>query len=194
MRLNVALLRNVEAEMRAKEKAEAPTVKTKEQVEKEKDKASKISATASATSATATVGGSSVSSSPSTSSSSSSTSSGPSHSSPSHLVSVWRRKFRPLPEAKAVDLFADVVGDAFILSVGIVLVLYEWWRSSQKPDANQEKLKAMSKELEDLRAKEEAQEDSQRQQKLDLEALRDEFRILRENSTHKKSLLSLGKG
>jgi hypothetical protein len=35
MRLSVALLRNVEAEMRAKELAEAPTVKTKGQAEKE---------------------------------------------------------------------------------------------------------------------------------------------------------------
>ena len=33
MRLSVALLRNVEAEMKAKEKAEAPTVKTKEQTD-----------------------------------------------------------------------------------------------------------------------------------------------------------------
>jgi hypothetical protein len=36
---------------------------------------------------------------------------------PPREQSVWRRKFRPLPEAKAVDLFADVIGDSFILLV-----------------------------------------------------------------------------
>src|SRR5271156_2147838 len=101
MRLSVAALRDVAAEKRAKEKAEAPTVKTEEQTRseeaaKEKAKSEKKEAKAEAT------------------------------------KSVWRRKFRPLPEAKAVDLFADVIGDAFILAIGVGLIIYEYVKSSGK--------------------------------------------------------------
>lgn len=70
------------AEKRAKEKAEAPTVKTEEQT-KEEEAAKKHAATK--------------------------------EKPPPKEQSVWRRKFRPLPENKAVDLFADVIGDSFIL-------------------------------------------------------------------------------
>jgi hypothetical protein len=44
---------------------------------------------------------------------------------PPREQSVWKRKFRPLPENKAVDLFADVIGDSFILLVAGGLILYE---------------------------------------------------------------------
>lgn len=89
MRTSVALLRNVDAETKAKEKAEAPTVKTKEEIEKEDEIRAKHGATNHEIRAKKTF----------------------------PITSIWRRKFRPLPEAKAVDLFADVIGDAFILFV-----------------------------------------------------------------------------
>lgn len=88
MRMSVTLLRDAAAERRAKEKAEAPTVKTEEQTKQEEAKAKEKAAP----------------------------------------KSVWKRKFRPLPENKAVDLFADVVGDTFILLVAGGLILYEFIR------------------------------------------------------------------
>ena len=77
------------AEKRAREKAEAPTVKTEEQTKAE-EAAKKYGEKA-----------------------------------PQREQSVWKRKFRPLPENKAVDLFADVIGDSFILLVAGGLILYE---------------------------------------------------------------------
>lgn len=165
MRMSVALLRDPEAERRAKEKAEAPTVKTELQVkreeeakekEKEKEKTKEKTSTGS-------------------SSSSSSSSSRQERRKP--FQNIWSRKFRPLPEAKAVDLFADVVGDTFILSVAVGLILYEYWRAGQKPDSNKERIAELEKRLdereEELRA---AQEKHQRRfetLELALEALRD---------------------
>ncbi|KAL1842284.1 hypothetical protein VTJ49DRAFT_5669 [Mycothermus thermophilus] len=126
MRLQVAVLRNQVAEQRAKEKAEAPTVKTEEQVKKEEELRAKYGTT-------------------------------PLESHPTADVpqSVWKRKFRPLPEAKAVDLFADVIGDAFILAVAGALVTYEYWRSSQKPDKNLQLIEELQRRTEELRIKEE---------------------------------------
>ncbi|TQS35382.1 hypothetical protein Golomagni_04197 [Golovinomyces magnicellulatus] len=48
--------------------------------------------------------------------------------------SVWKRKFRPLPESKAIELFANVVGDSFVLLVAGILVFYEYLRAKRKPD------------------------------------------------------------
>ncbi|KAK4237138.1 hypothetical protein C8A03DRAFT_16275 [Achaetomium macrosporum] len=135
MRLSVALLRNPDAEQRAKEKAEAPTVKTEEQVKKEEELLAKYGTTPKA-----------------------------SHPVKEAPKSVWRRKFRPLPEAKAVDLFADVIGDAFILSVAIGLLVYEYWRSSQKPDKNKEMIEELQKRMEELRIKEEELEAVEKRQ------------------------------
>ncbi|RKF57369.1 putative opa3-like protein [Golovinomyces cichoracearum] len=61
--------------------------------------------------------------------------------------SVWKRKFRPLPEAKAVELFANVVGDSFVLLVAGSLVFYEYLRTKGKPDISTE-LKHKLDELE----------------------------------------------
>lgn len=140
MRLSVAILRNSSAEKRAREKAEAaetPTVKTKEQVDKETREKAKDDADRAKYGTTAK------------------------ESHPATLVvnpgaSVWRRKFRPLPEAKAVDLFADVIGDGFILVIASALVIYEYWRASAKPDANTERIKELADEIEALKAAEEA--------------------------------------
>ncbi|PHH51971.1 hypothetical protein CFIMG_005467RA [Ceratocystis fimbriata CBS 114723] len=142
MRLNVALLRNSTPAKIARDKATAPTVKTKEQTEREAAAAKKAASGPASSS-----GNTSNSSSPGGSQTSSATKEVP--------TSVWRRKFKPLPEAKAVDLFADVIGDSFILGVAIALLLYEFWRSSSKPDANTVRYEELSKALAEIKEREE---------------------------------------
>jgi DNA repair exonuclease SbcCD ATPase subunit len=61
--------------------------------------------------------------------------------------SIWRRKFRPLPEPKAVDLFADVIGDSFILGIASILIVYEYIRSSRKPDKNAMRMEELESRL-----------------------------------------------
>lgn len=131
MRLSVSALRDVAAEKRAKERAEAPTVKTQEQTIA--DEHAKTKADAKKKEA---------------------------------APSVWHRKFRSLPEAKAVDLFADIVGDAFILTIATVLIIYEYVRSKQKPDGNaikiaeiEELLKAEEQRIKELEQTEKKQQE-----------------------------------
>lgn len=132
----MALLRNSDAERKAKEKAEAPTVKTKEQIEKEEQLKTKYGTTAREA-----------------------------HASRSNSkVSLWRRQFKPLPEAKAVDLFADMIGDAFILFVATTLIIYETWRASTKPDKNKERIEDLTKKFEELQRKEQEHEEEERRQ------------------------------
>ncbi|KAI0890044.1 optic atrophy 3-like protein [Annulohypoxylon maeteangense] len=160
MRLSVALLRDVEAEIRAKEKAEAPTVKTKGQIEKEEEIRAKHGTTNQETRARKTL----------------------------PIISVWRRKFRPLPEAKAVDLFADVVGDGFILLVGTVLILYEYHRSSQKPDTNLEKIKELNTLFEELDRREKALEEAEKRQQSRVLILEEALRGLKDPKTQRPLL------
>ena len=164
MRMSVALLRNAEAELRAKEKAETPTVKTKEQVEKEAELKAKHGITAHKVVAPKD---------------------GP-------IQSVWRRKFRPLPEAKAVDLFADVIGDGFILGVAVTLIIYEYWRSGQKPDQkpdqNLERIKELNQRLDELKKRDEERASSEEEQRIRMQALEDALRNLKDPKT-KKPLL-----
>lgn len=158
MRLSVAVRRDPEAELKAKEKAETPTVKTKEQVEREEALRAKYGTPAKET-----------------------------H--PIPLQSIWKRKFRPLPEAKAVDLFADVVGDAFILMVAGGLIIYEYQRSSQKPDMNLERIKTLNEALEDLKKREQALEEAEEQQRTRLEAIEVALRAFTDPKT-KRPLLA----
>ncbi|KAI1190938.1 hypothetical protein F5B17DRAFT_384735 [Nemania serpens] len=160
MRLSVASMRDVEAEMKAKEKAEAPTVKTKEEVEKENEIRAKYGATNQETRAKKSF----------------------------PITSIWRRKFRPLPEAKAVDLFADVVGDAFILFVAAALVLFEYQRSSQKPDTTSEKITSLSQRFEELERRERELEEAEKQHQHRTAVLEDVLRLLNDPKT-KKPLL-----
>ncbi|KAI2784715.1 optic atrophy 3-like protein [Daldinia loculata] len=160
MRLSVASLRNVEAEIRAKEKAEAPTVKTKEQIEKEEEIRAKHGTTNQETRTQKSL----------------------------PIMSVWKRKFRPLPEAKAVDLFADVVGDAFILFVATILILYEYHRSSQKPDPNQEKLKELNARFDELDRREKELEEAERRQQNRVLILEEALRGFKDPKTHKPLL------
>ncbi|KAK1835609.1 hypothetical protein QBC39DRAFT_147587 [Podospora conica] len=160
MRLNVALLRNPEAELRAKEKAEAPTVKTEEQIKREEQLRLKYGTTPNQ-----------------------------SHPVTTPPLSVWKRKFRSLPEAKAVDLFADVIGDAFILLVAMGLVIFEYQRNSAKPDHNLERIKELNAELEELRKKEDEYEKTRRDQLARLEMIEDALRAFKDPKT-KQPLLS----
>ncbi|KAK1955909.1 hypothetical protein LY78DRAFT_728589 [Colletotrichum sublineola] len=194
MRLNVALLRNPDAEQRAREKAEAPTVKTKEQVEKEEAAKARQANSDAAKRNSAIPMASSGSSSPSSSSSNSgsgSTGNSTGSSAKEKPRSVWRRKFRPLPENKAVDLFADVIGDAFILGVASAIIVYEYWKASQKPDHNAERIRVLDEKLEELtrRERELAQREEDRSQRyLAMEAA---LRDLRDPRTKKPLLPSL---
>jgi hypothetical protein len=157
MRLSVALLRNPDLEQKAKEKAEkaeAPTVKTEEQVRKEEELRAKYGTLPKA-----------------------------SHPGKEVPKSVWKRKFRPLPEAKAVDLFADVIGDTFILSVAIGLIVYEYWRSSQKPDKNKEMIEELHKRMEELRIKEEELEAVEKQQQERVTMIEEALRAFKDPKT-----------
>lgn len=138
MRMSVALLRNSKVDKIAKEKAEAaetPTAKTKEQVDKETREKAKDDADRAKYGTTAKE-------------------SHPATTIMNPGASVWRRKFRPLPEAKAVDLFADVIGDGFILVIASALVIYEYYRSSSKPDANAERIRELTDQVEAMRSAE----------------------------------------
>ncbi|GAB1310405.1 Optic atrophy 3 protein-domain-containing protein [Madurella fahalii] len=160
MRLSVALLRNVDAEQRAKEKAETPTVKTAEQVKREDDVKAKYGTTAKE-----------------------------SHPIKEAPRSVWKRKFRPLPEAKAVDLFADVIGDAFILAVAGGLITYEYWKASQKPDKNKEMIHDLERRMEELDRREAALEEEERRQRERVELIEEALRAFKDPKT-KRPLLA----
>lgn len=160
----VTLLRDAAAEKRAKEKAEAPTVKTKEQtlheeaLKKEKHAREKLVPRESAS------------------------------------TSIWKRRFRPLPEEKAVDLFADVIGDSFILSIAAGLILYEYLRTRGKPDANAEKIAELNRKLEELEIRGRDLEEAERLQKDRVETLEQAIEVMRsatQASTKKRSILGM---
>ncbi|KAL6791746.1 optic atrophy 3-like protein [Trichoderma sp. SZMC 28012] len=164
MKMSVALLRDPEAERRAKEAAEAPTVKTEEQTKKDevaKQKAKKKNEPEPASYPKFT------------------------------LQNVWRRKFRPLPEGKAVDLFADVAGDTFILTVAGALIIYEYWRSSQKPDANKERFEELNRRFEELQKKEAELADAEEKQRQRFDSLEDALRTLKDPKTKQPLFPSL---
>lgn len=163
MRLSVALLRNPDAERRAKEKAEAPTVKTEAQTKHEEELKQKHGADALA---------SKVKKQP-------------------PFQSVWTRKFRALPEAKAVDLFADVIGDVFILSVAVALIVYEYWKGSQKPDTNKERFDELNARLDELKKREEELAAAEEKQRQRFESLEDALRGLKDPKTKQPMLPSL---
>lgn len=162
MRLSVALLRDVDAERKAKEKAEAPTVKTKEQVEKEAQLKAKYGSTAKDASQWRNP----------------------------LRTSVWKRRFKPLPEGKAVDLFADVIGDGFILLVATALILYETWRSSVKPDKNKEMIEELNKRFEELQTREKDHEAEERRQQSRILQLEEVLRNYKDPKTKQPLLPS----
>lgn len=110
--MRVTLLRDPAAERRAREKAEAPTVKTEAQVKAEEEAKAR------------------------------------GEEPPKHVPQeIKKRKFRPLSEEKAVDLFADFTGDFFTLAIAVGLLMWEFLRQSSKPDANSEKISALQAEV-----------------------------------------------
>jgi hypothetical protein len=165
--MSVALLRDPEAERRAKERAEAPTVKTEEQHNREEAAKSK----------------------PGTSGTSSSSQSAkyPKFT----FQNVWRRKFRPLPEAKAVDLFADVIGDTFILGVAGGLIIYESWKALQKPDVNKQRIDDLSERIEALGRREEELADAEEKQRQRFESLEQALKALKDPKTKEPLLPTL---
>lgn len=181
MRANVALLRNPLAEIKAKEKAETATVQTKEEFEKEQEKKQKSSSKTQETAGRSEGGGSGGSSSKS------------SNPRPGHFriftsQGVWKRKFRPLPEAKAVDLFAEVVGDAFILGVAGGLIVYESWKALQKPDKNLERIRELDERFDDLEKREAALEKEEAELLRKVTVLEDALRGLTDPKTKKPVL------
>jgi DNA repair exonuclease SbcCD ATPase subunit len=103
--------------------------------------------------------------------------------------SIWKRKFRSLPEAKAVDLFADVIGDAFILLVATGLIMYETIRQAKKPDANLERIKELDKRLEELKKREEEIEEAEKNYESRIQTIEDALRAFKDPKT-KKPILS----
>ncbi|KAI2635915.1 hypothetical protein GGS21DRAFT_54709 [Xylaria nigripes] len=160
MRLSVASMRNVEAEMKAKEKAEAPTVKTKAEVEKEEETRAKHGTTTQEVRARRSF----------------------------PITSIWKRKFRPLPEAKAVDLFADMIGDVFILFVAAALILFEYQRTAQRTDPNAEKITNLTQRFEELERREKELEKAEQQHQERTAMLEDVLRRVNDPKT-KKPLL-----
>jgi hypothetical protein len=150
MRMQVTLLRDIAAEKRAKEKAEAPTVKTEEQTKADeaKEKADKA---------------------------------GQKEAS----KSVWKRKFRPLPESKAVDLFADVIGDSFILFVAGGLILFEYVRSKGKPDTQAEKMAELNRKLDILEQRERELEEMEKERRTQVETLEQALEEMRKQTGRK---------
>lgn len=159
MRMSVAVLRDVAAEKRAKEKAEAPTVKTAEQMKA--DEAAKEKAAAK-------------------------------KAEEKHEASksIWSRKFRPLPEAKAVDLFADVIGDSFILGIAGALIIYEYVKSKQKPDTNAVKMGELEERLKEGERRVEELEEVERKQQERVQLLEEALEALR-TAPNKKRFLSV---
>lgn len=158
MRMSVLALRNADVEQRAKEakeKAEAPTVKTEEQVRKEEELKAKYGVVTPIKS----------------------------HPVIEPPKSIWRRKFRALPEPKAVDLFADVIGDVFILTIASSLLLYEYYRSSSKPDANLQRIKDLERQLEEGKRREEEFLRMDEERKARLQAIEDALRAYKDPKT-----------
>lgn len=172
MRVSVATMRDVAAEKRAKEKAEAPYVPTAEEAKAAEEKAAKKEAERIA------AGGDPAKI--------------PDPTHPKKRVtherftSVWKRKFRPLPENKAVDLFADVIGDAFILSIATALILYEYIKARQKPDKNEEKLNELEEQLKAEIMKANQLEESEKQLQQRLEILEQAFEHLKHETAPQK--------
>ncbi|KAL7790412.1 optic atrophy 3 domain-containing protein [Trichoderma ceciliae] len=156
MKLSVALLRDPEAERRAREMAEAPTVKTEEQYKRDVEASQKAKKKNEPE---------------------------PASYSKFTLQSVWKRKFRPLPEGKAVDLFADVAGDTFILGVAGTLIVYEYWKASQKPDVNKERIDELDRRFEELQRKEGELADAEERQRQRYESLEEALRALKDPKT-----------
>jgi len=157
LRVEITLLRDRAAERRAKEKAEAPTVKTEEQTRAEEAHREKHAA-------------------------------GDKSAQQEASRSIWKRRFRPLSEPKAVDLFADVIGDAFILVVASGLIIYEYVRAKGKPDINAEKITELDERFKELETREKELEETKNEQQTRLDSLEQALEEMRKATSRKKAL------
>jgi hypothetical protein len=100
--------------------------------------------------------------------------------------SIWKRRFRPLQEDKAVDLFADVIGDSFILLVAAGLIMYELVRNSNKPDPHQEKIAALEEKVVVLEKLDQEREEIEKKQQQRVETLEQAMEEMRKTTLKKK--------
>jgi hypothetical protein len=145
--------------VQAKERAEAPTVKTEEQIKADEAAKEKQAAKDKEEQKEAS-------------------------------KSIWKRKFRALPEAKAVDLFADVIGDTFILFVASALIMYEYIRQAGKPDSNAIKFEELEGKLQEEQRRIEELETVQKEREHRVEILELALEALK-NPPKKKGILSI---
>ena len=187
MRVSVAQLRDVTAEKRKKEKAEAPTAKTAEEVKAEEEKAQKEAEKAAGTATVEpTKPEPTKSDSPKTETPKTDPAKPKKRITTYGLKNVWSRKFRPLPEDKAVNLFAEVVGDAFILSIAAALITYEYIKARQKPDQNAEKLAELEEKLKTELERIAQLEETEQKQQQRVEALEQALETLKHETTPKR--------
>lgn len=143
--MQIAVLRDPSAERRARERAEAPTVKTEEEARRDERAKEK--------------GGSQTG------------------------ISIWRRRFRPLPEGKAVDLFAEVVGDSFILMVAAGFIVWETLRAKDKPDPHAEKIEELRTRIEEITLEEKEQKRKEAEQETRIASLEQALERLQKPSS-----------
>lgn len=79
-----------------------------------------------------------------------------------------------------MDLFADVIGDAFILGVAGGLIIYESWKALQKPDVNKLRIDELNDKLDELKKREEELAQFEERQRVRFEALEDALKQLKD--------------
>ncbi|KAH8657471.1 optic atrophy 3-like protein [Tricladium varicosporioides] len=104
--------------------------------------------------------------------------------------SIWKRRFRALPEAKAVDLFADVIGDSFILLVAGGLIMYEYIKAKSKPDPHAAKIELLDEKLKELDRRENELEEAEKKQQSRVESLEQAIEELRKSGGSKRTFLT----
>jgi TolA-binding protein len=83
------------------------------------------------------------------------------------------------------------VGDAFILGVAGGLIMYEYWRSSQKPDANKEKIEELEQRFSELEQREKELAEAEERQQRRFESLESALRALTDPKSKKPLLPTL---
>ena len=89
-----------------------------------------------------------------------------------------------------MDLFADVIGDSFILLVATGLIMYEYIRAKGKPDINAGRIEELSEKLLALDKRENELEEAEKKRQDRVETLEQAIEEMRKQSG-KKKLLSL---
>ena len=90
-----------------------------------------------------------------------------------------------------MDLFADVIGDAFILGVAGGLIIYEYWKASKKPDVNRERIDELNERFEELKKREDELQAAEEEHRQRFQTLEDALRALKDPKTKQPLLPSL---